>query len=81
MQVIARLNGAQTKCFTDGKVYEAYKERGKEYCKTWVVRDDLGLERVILPDQPCAHLQTAPAPTWPYAAQCVGVFETVPPPE
>jgi hypothetical protein len=78
VHVIARLNGAQTKCFTDGKTYEAYKEPGKEYCNTWVVRDDFGHERVILPNQPCPHLKTRVTHPFTFEVEkCVGVFETV----
>ncbi len=79
MQVRCRLNGAETKLFTDGKVYKAYKERGKEYCSVWTIVDDLGRERVISPDCVSPHLNVYWRDhNWPYHHQKpVGVFETV----
>jgi hypothetical protein len=78
MQVRCRLNGAETKLFTDGKVYKAYKELGKEYCRTWTLVDDLGHERVILPDQVCPHLNVYGRDAYGFPMQKpVGVFETV----
>jgi hypothetical protein len=80
IKVICRRNGANTntRSLTDGKVYEARKETGKEYCRTWLITNDLGHDMVILPDEPSAHLcLTRKSDMYPYSEQdVVGLFVT-----
>jgi hypothetical protein len=73
VKVICRKNGADSRVFTDGKIYAAYP-RGSNGSKLVQVRDDRGHARFTFPGEPCAHLTKA----LPGGRQeCVGWFEIV----
>jgi hypothetical protein len=77
-QVRCRLNGARTVSFTDGKLYDVVNSEG--HGNVLVVRDDRGIERAIIADRPCPHLNYYwQDEHWPYYEhqKPVGVFESV----
>jgi len=62
--------------FSDGKIYECYHQKGKEYVKTKWIIDNLGITRCILPDgSHSPHLPTG-MQMWPIPAS-IGCFELV----
>lgn len=76
MRLVCRKNGAESKVFTDGKVYEAWQEPGREYTRVWAVQDDVGHVRYVIPGELCPHLvrQVHRAGSLPTQV-CVGRFE------
>lgn len=57
MKVICQKNGASSKVFTDGKVYETFQDSLLDpTSKLKAIKDDVGYTRYIIPDEPSPHL-------------------------
>lgn len=69
MRVRCIKNGAITRLFTDGKVYDCHQERGQERTRVWTIMDDKGHPRVIIPGELSAHLKSGR--TGPYNQEYV----------
>lgn len=63
MRVTCEFRFGWSRVFTDGRVYQAYQTREQQGLRVWTVRDDKGHERVILPEEPCAHLPCGVGPS------------------
>lgn len=73
-QVICRMNGANYHApFTDGKRYRAVHYKNA----LWLVLDDKGLARYVIPDTVSPHLQLQYTKQGIQLSKSVGIFETV----
>jgi hypothetical protein len=57
VKVICQKNGATSKVFTDGKVYETFQDSLIDpKSKLKAIKDDVGYTRYIIPDELSPHL-------------------------
>lgn len=78
IKVICKKNGSVVKTFTDHKAYQATRNYGI----TFSVIDDLGHERIIIPNEPSPHLIITFSGLYSsvlgMGQKSVGVFEVMP---
>lgn len=75
IRLVCRKNGADSRVFTDGKIYTEVSFAGNLVG----ILDDFGTLRFVLPDEPSPHLVVIVKGRSPFLdrQRVVGVFETV----